>query len=174
MHCTKSSIGIHVWSKRGNNVRKNSLEYKGRVRRRTHILYADYANFAQRFLDDSIVTKRDALAVNNSVTALVDQVFDRLEGRCAPHNEWRDDGEHLGNDVVVPQKYAAVHGTQPQPLESLQCLRPKCGTPYKSSARVMSESATEVAGKPEASPAQVSERTSWCGWRIRGRTISAC
>lgn len=63
------------------------------------ILHADDAQLAKLLFDDRIVGQWDALLVNFSISALVDEVADCLDGRVAVGDVWFDNLQHLGGGL---------------------------------------------------------------------------
>lgn len=61
------------------------------------ILHADDAELAQVLLDDLVIGEGDSLLVDLSISALVDEVADRLHGGVAVGDVGFDYFEHLGS-----------------------------------------------------------------------------
>ena len=59
------------------------------------VFHADNAVLAQLLLNESVLSKRDALLVDLAITTLVDEFTNRLKVRIAVGNEGLDDLQHL-------------------------------------------------------------------------------
>ena len=87
------------------------------------ILHADDPVFSQIVLDDLIVCERDALLVDFSVAALVDEGADGLEVRVAVGDVRLDDLEHFGRGLREANEDAVVDLEEAQELEDLAWFR---------------------------------------------------
>ena len=87
------------------------------------ILHADDAVLAKVLLNDLIVGKSDALLVDLSVAALVDELTDRLEVGVTVGNVRVDDGEHLLGGLGELDEGTVVDLEETEELEDLAGLR---------------------------------------------------
>ena len=87
------------------------------------ILHADDSELAKAPLDDGIVGERDALLINLTVAALVDELPDGFEGRIAVGDERFHDLEHLGGGLGQANEDAVVDLKEAKKLEDLTRLR---------------------------------------------------
>ena len=72
------------------------------------ILHADNAVFAKVSLDEGVVGERNALFVDLSVPALVDELTDGLQVGISVGNPWLDDLEHLEGSLGHSNKNTVV------------------------------------------------------------------
>ena len=86
------------------------------------ILNADDAVLAKVLLDDLVVGEGNALAVDLSVSALVDELTDGLEVGVTVGDIGVDDGEHLGGSLVQADKDTVVDLEKTQQLQDLAGL----------------------------------------------------
>ena len=83
------------------------------------VFHADNAVFAQVLLDDLVVGQRDALLVDFTVAALVDEVADGLDGRVAVGDVGFDDLKHFGGGFCDFDEDAIVDLEEAEELEDL-------------------------------------------------------
>ena len=86
------------------------------------ILNADEAIFAERSLDDAVVSDGNALLVDVGETALVDELADGLEGGVAESDVGLDNAEHLKNGLGQTDEDTIVELAQAQELQDLAGL----------------------------------------------------
>lgn len=86
------------------------------------ILHADNAVLAEAGLDDGVVGKSDALLVDLSVTALVDELADSLEVGVTVGNPWLDNLEHLKGGLGHADKDTVVDLKETEELQDLARL----------------------------------------------------
>jgi hypothetical protein len=86
------------------------------------VLNADNAVLAEVRLDDLVVGEREALLVDLSVAALVDELTDGLQVRVSVGDEGLDDLEHLGGGLGQLDEDAVVDLEETEKLEGLALL----------------------------------------------------
>jgi hypothetical protein len=86
------------------------------------ILNADNAVLAKVVLNNLVVRESNALAVDLSVTALVDELTDGLEVGVTVGNVRVDDGKHLRGGLVQADEDTVVDLEKTQQLEDLAGL----------------------------------------------------
>jgi hypothetical protein len=87
------------------------------------VFHTDDAVLAKSFFDDLVIAERDALAVDLSVTALVDELTDRLQVWSTIGDVWLDAAEHVQGSLVELNKDTVVDLQQAEKLEDLSWLR---------------------------------------------------
>jgi hypothetical protein len=87
------------------------------------ILHADDAVLAEVLLNDLVVGESDALLVDLSVAALVDELTDGLEVGVTVGNVGVDDGEHLLGGLGELDEGTVVDLEETEELENLAGLR---------------------------------------------------
>jgi len=88
-----------------------------------HVLNADNAVLAETLLNDGIISERDTLLVDLAITALVDELADRLEVGVAVSNERLGNAEHLDGGLSQTDKHAVVDLEETEELKRLALLR---------------------------------------------------
>ena len=86
------------------------------------VLHADDAVLAEVLLDDGVVGQGDALLVDLSVTALVDELTDSLEVGVTPGDERLDDLQHLNGGLGQTDEDTVVDLEKTEELEGLALL----------------------------------------------------
>jgi hypothetical protein len=86
------------------------------------ILHADNAVLAQVGLDDRVVSESNALLVDLSVSALVDELADGLEVGVTVGDPWLDDLEHLEGGLGQADENTVVDLEKTEELEDLAGL----------------------------------------------------
>lgn len=86
------------------------------------ILHADDAVLAEVGLDDGVVGESDALLVDLSVSALVDELADGLEVGVTVGDPWLDDLEHLKGGLGQADEDTVVDLEKTEELEDLAGL----------------------------------------------------
>ena len=86
------------------------------------VLNADNAVLAEVLLDDLVVGEREALLVDLSVAALVDELADGLEVGVTVSDEGLDDLEHLDGSLGQPDEDTVVDLKKTEELEGLALL----------------------------------------------------
>lgn len=86
------------------------------------ILHADNAVLAEVGLDERVVGKSNALLLNLSVTALVDELTDGLEVGVSIGDPWLDDLQHLKGSLGHANKDTIVDLEKTEKLEDLSGL----------------------------------------------------
>jgi len=86
------------------------------------VLNADNAVLAKALFDDGIVGERDALLVNFSIAALVNELTDSLEVGVAVGDERLDNLEHLQGGLGQPDENAVVDLEETEKLQGLSLL----------------------------------------------------
>lgn len=86
------------------------------------ILHADNAVLAEVLLDDGVVGQGNALLVDLSVTALVDELLDALQVGVTVGNPGLDDLDHLGGGLGELDEDTVVDLEQTEQLEDLAGL----------------------------------------------------
>ena len=87
------------------------------------ILHADDAELAQVLLDDLVVGQRDALLVDLSISALVDEVADGLDAGVAVGDVGFDYFEHFGCGLCEFDEDAVVDLEETEELHDLARFR---------------------------------------------------
>lgn len=87
------------------------------------ILNGDDAEFPEVILDKSVVSERDALPVDFSVTSFVDELSDRLEIGLSVSDVWLNEGQHLRGSLGELYKDTIVDLEQTHKLHDLSGLR---------------------------------------------------
>jgi hypothetical protein len=87
------------------------------------VLHADDAKLAKLALNDRVVNEGDALAVDLTVTALVDELADGLEGGVTPGDVGGHETEHLDGGLVEADENTVVDLAEAEELEDLLGLR---------------------------------------------------
>lgn len=86
------------------------------------VLDADNAELAEVLLDELVVGDGQALLVDLSVTALVDELTDGLQVGVSVCDEGLDDLQHLGGGLGEPDEHTVVNLEETEELESLALL----------------------------------------------------
>lgn len=86
------------------------------------ILHADDAVLAERSLDDGVVGKSNALLLDLSVTALVDELADGLQVWITVGDPWLDNLEHLKGGLGHANEDTVVDLKETEELEDLAWL----------------------------------------------------
>jgi len=86
------------------------------------IFNTDNAILAEAVLDNGVVGEGDALLVNLSISALVDELADALEVGVSVGNPWLNDLEHLKSGLGHANKDTVVDLEQTEELENLAGL----------------------------------------------------
>ena len=86
------------------------------------VLNADDAVCAEVFFNDGVVGERDALLVNFSIAALVNELADSLEVGVAVGDERLDNLEHLQGGLGQPDENAVVDLEETEKLQGLSLL----------------------------------------------------
>jgi len=86
------------------------------------IFNTDNAILAEAVLDNGVVGEGDALLVDLSISALVDELADALEVGVSVGNPWLDDLEHLKSGLGHANKDTVVDLEQTEELENLAGL----------------------------------------------------
>ena len=86
------------------------------------ILHADDAVLAEVGLDDGVVGESNALLVDLSVSALVDELADGLEVGVTVGDPWLDDLEHLESGLGQADENTVVDLEKTEELEDLAGL----------------------------------------------------
>lgn len=86
------------------------------------ILHADDAVLAEVGLDDGVVGESNALLVDLSVSALVDELADGLEVGVTVGDPWLDDLEHLEGGLGQADENTVVDLEKTEELEDLAGL----------------------------------------------------
>lgn len=86
------------------------------------VLNADDAVLAEVLLDDLVIGEREALLVDLSVAALVDELTDGLQVGVSVGDEGLDDLEHLGGGLGQLDEDTVVDLEKTEELESLALL----------------------------------------------------
>jgi hypothetical protein len=86
------------------------------------VLDTDDAELAEVLLDEVVVGDREALLVDLSVTALVDELTDGLQVGVAVCDERLDDLQHLGGGLGEPDEDTVVDLEKTEELEGLALL----------------------------------------------------
>lgn len=86
------------------------------------ILHADDAVLAEVGLDDGVVGESNALLVDLSVSALVDELADGLEVGVTVGDPWLDDLEHLKGGLGQADEDTVVDLEKTEELEDLAGL----------------------------------------------------
>jgi hypothetical protein len=87
------------------------------------VLHTYNAVFAETVLDKLVVGKRDALLVDLAVTALVDELTDRLQVGIAIGNVGVDNGEHLRCSLREADENTIVNLEKTEELKDLARFR---------------------------------------------------
>lgn len=87
------------------------------------ILHADDAVLAKVLFDQFVVGKRDTLLVDLAVSALVDELTDRLEVGVAVCDKWLDNPQHLGGSLSETHEDTVVDLEKTKKLQGLALLR---------------------------------------------------
>jgi len=87
------------------------------------VLNAQDAVLAQALLNDSIVVERDSVLVDLTVSTLVDEVLDRLQGRVSVGQVRLDSLQHLSGSLGDLHEDTHVHRTKTHKLQNLLGLR---------------------------------------------------
>jgi hypothetical protein len=86
------------------------------------VLDADNAELAEVLLDDVVVSDRQTLLVDLSVTALVDKLTDGLQVGVTVSDERLNDLQHLGGGLGEPDEDTIVDLEETEELEGLALL----------------------------------------------------
>ena len=86
------------------------------------ILHADNAVLAEAALDESVVGEGNALLLDLSVSALVDEFADGLQVGVSVGNPWLDDLEHLQGGLGHANENTVVDLEKTEELEDLARL----------------------------------------------------
>jgi hypothetical protein len=86
------------------------------------VLHADNAVLAEVGLNESIISEGDALLVDLSVSALVDEFTDGLQVGVSVGNPWLDDLEHLQGGLSHANEDTIVDLEKTEKLEDLSRL----------------------------------------------------
>ena len=87
------------------------------------ILHADNSVLAKRVLNDGVVCKSNALPVDLSVSALVDELTNSLEVGVSVGDPWLDDLQHLEGSLGHANEDTIVDLEETKELENLAGLR---------------------------------------------------
>lgn len=87
------------------------------------VLHADNTILAKVIFDNLVVRKRDALSVDFTIAALVNELADGLQVRVAVGNVRVDNGKHFRRSLGQTNENTVVDLQQPKQLENLARLR---------------------------------------------------
>lgn len=87
------------------------------------VLNTDDTKFAEILLDDLVVREGNALAIDLSISPLVDEVADAFHGRIAVRDVWLDDLEHFRCCLCEADEDAVVDLEETKELHDFSGLR---------------------------------------------------